>query len=141
MPMTIFSIFIALTIIFSSCSSSRRNVECQDFKTGRFALRSKLDNSISIIERNDSIQTERNTKTGDLVRAKISWTDECVYELTYFDESTDSIEKDLKGRPLKTEILFKTNNYYVFRSSMEGINLTVVDTLKVLSGDGNASEN
>ena len=118
-----------------SCSSISKQTGCERFKTGRFELHSKLDNSISLIERNDSIQTETNNKTGHVVKARIKWTANCEYALTYFAQTTnssDTIVPFVQSRPLKTAILQTGKDFYIFKASMEGTNATLVDTLKVV---------
>jgi hypothetical protein len=123
------------TSIVVSCASANKQTDCERFKTGRFELHSQVDNSISIIERNDTIQTETNTKSGSIVKARIKWRANCEYELTYFAQTkntSDTIVPFVQSRPLKTTILQTDKNYYIFKSSMEGTSVTLVDTLKVL---------
>lgn len=126
---------LAATLLLTSCASSRKHADCKKFKTGRFALHSEVDNSTSLVERNDSIQTETNKTTGHVVKARIKWTANCEYELSYFEQTTnssDTIVPFVQSRPLKTTILQTGKDYYIFKSSMEGTNVTLVDTLKVV---------
>lgn len=135
MRKTIPFLLLITTSILISCASANKQTDCERFKTGRFELHSKVGNSISIIERNDTIQTETNTKSGSIVKARIKWTSNCEYELTYFAQttnSTDTIVPFVQSRPLKTTILQTDKNYYIFKSSMGGSNMTLVDTLKVI---------
>ena len=128
-------LFLAATLLLTSCASSRKQTDCEKFKTGRFELHSEINNSISLIERDDSIQTETNKTTGHVMKAKIKWTANCEYELTYFDQTTnssDTIVPFVQSRPLKTTILQSGRDYYIFKSSMEGTNVTLIDTLKVV---------
>jgi hypothetical protein len=128
-------LFLTATFLVTSCASSRKQADCEKFKTGRFELRSELDNSITTIERNDSIQTETSNKTGHITKARIKWIADCEYELTYFAQTTnssDTIVPFVQSRPLKTTILQTGKDYYIFKSSMEGTNVTLVDTLKVV---------
>lgn len=123
------------TFLWTSCDSSRKNFSCDNFKTGRFELHSEFNNSTSIIDRDDSIQTETNTLTGHIVKAKIKWTDKCEYELIYVEQtlnSSDTIVPLIQSKSLNTKILKATKDYYVFQSSMEGINNILIDTLKVI---------
>lgn len=89
----------------------------------------------SIIGRNDSIQTETTNKTGYVVRARIKWIGNCVYELTYLEQTTaskDSIMPLVQANPLRNEILHTSEDYYVFKSSMKGTGMTLIDTLRVM---------
>lgn len=125
----------AVATLASSCASTSKQTDCEMFKTGRFELRSTVDNSISLIDRNDSVQTETNNKTGHVVKARIKWTSSCEYELTYFAQTTnsaDTIMPIVQSRPLKTTIQKTSKDFYVFKASMEGTNVTLVDTLKVV---------
>ena len=53
--------------------------DCQQFKTGKFR---NVENGMlkSVIERNDSIQTEQYGK--QIIRLKVKWLDDCTYQLT-----------------------------------------------------------
>lgn len=132
---TIFTFVVLTAFFFLTSCASRKQSECEKFRTGRFEIRSELDNSITTIERNDSIQTETSNTTGHMVKARIKWTGDCGYELRYFAQTTnssDTIVPFIQARPLKTTILQTGSNYYIFKSSMEGIEITLVDTLTVV---------
>jgi len=91
-------------IIIISCGGNNKIYDCSKFKKGKFYIKRKLDNSYWIIERNDSIQTETNSKTGNKVTSKITWTSPCEYELYYQKEkmySNDSVDNFIKSRPIK----------------------------------------
>lgn len=135
MRKTIPFLFLIAIAFAVSCASTNKQTDCKRFKTGRFELHSKVDNSISLIERNDSIQTETDSKSGSVVKARIKWTANCEYELTYFSQtsnSSDTIVPFVQSRPLKTIILQMGKDFYVFKASMEGTNVTLVDTLKIV---------
>lgn len=135
MRKTIPFLLLITTSIAISCASANKQTDCERFKTGRFELHSKVDNSISIIERNDTIQTETNTKSGNIVKARIKWRANCEYELTYFAQtknSSDTIVPFVQSRPLKTTILQTGKDYYVFKATMEGTSVTLIDTLRVI---------
>ena len=127
--------FLIATVLLTSCISATKPTNCENFKNGRFEIHSNFDNSISIIDRNDSIQTETDSKTGQVTKARINWTTECEYELFYFtptSDTSDKIDSFLQSRPLKTIIIKNSEDYYIFKSSMEGIGVTLVDTMRVL---------
>ena len=63
--------FYILSFVLSACASTQSQSSCNNFKQGKFKLASHFDNSYSIIERHDTIQTETNSKTGQVVTAKI----------------------------------------------------------------------
>jgi hypothetical protein len=127
-------VFLSATILLS-CGSRNRKLDCNRFKAGKFLYYSKLDGRTITIERNDSIQTEINKANGHFVKAKIKWTHDCQYELTYMGEATssaDAIVPYIRSHPLKTEILEAGKDYFIFKSTMEGIKTTLIDTMFVL---------
>jgi hypothetical protein len=126
---------LTFTILLWSCTSTQKQIDCSIFKKGRFELHSEFDNSISIIERSDSIQTETNSQTGHVVKARVKWTGNCDYELNYFQQTTnttDTIIPFIQTGTLKTQIIKATKGYYVFRSTMTGTDKTFTDTLRVV---------
>jgi len=135
MTKTFLFLIITPTFLMISCTSSKNQVDCEKFKTGRFELHSEFDNSVSLIDRNDSIQTETNTTSGLLAKYKIKWTGKCQYELIYFKQTSsaaDTIIAFVQSRPLKTTILKTGKDYYIFRSAMDGTDKSLVDTLRLI---------
>lgn len=131
----IFIVFFFVPILINSCASSQKQLDCENFRIGRYTLHSEFDNSVSLIERNDSIQTETNNHSGNILKAKIKWTGKCEYELTYLEEttiSTDTIVPFIKSRPLKVIILKTTTEYYIFKATMRDTDKSLVDTLHLL---------
>lgn len=128
MKISYINLFIVLTAI--SCNS-RQNVHCEQFKTGRFVIQSELDNSITIIERNDSLQVERNQITGAISKARIKWISDCEYEL-YFLSSSDSFPEYFKTHLLKNVITQTHRDYCIVNSTIEGVNVILKDTLRIL---------
>jgi hypothetical protein len=129
--------FLVLTMGFllASCASANKQSNCENFKAGRFELHSEGDNSVLLIDRNDSIQTETNKSTGHIVKARIKWIGICEYDLTYFTQTTnssDTIVLFVQSRPLKTRIIQTGKDFYIFKFSMEDTNVTLVDTLRVV---------
>ena len=128
-------IFLIPIYLLNSCVSSNQTPDCEMYKTGRFELHSKINNSITTIDRHDSIQIETNKNNGDVVKAIIRWSGNCEYELSYLSEqspSQDTIASFIKSTQLKTVILKADKDYYVFKSSIEGSSMTLIDTIWVL---------
>ena len=135
MPVKFKSLLFLTAVFLSSGTSCQNHNNCSKFKIGRFLFHSKFDNSTTIIERNDSIQTETNLNSGVIVKSKVKWTGECEYLLTYYDQSkksSDSIVLYVQTHPLITKILKTGKDYYIFQSSMGGVDQMLTDTLKVL---------
>lgn len=134
-PTHIFLLTLLAAVFCANCAFNSTEPDCKRFRTGGFFYHSKIDNSHTIIERNDSIQTELSVETGSIVKARIIWTSACEYELHYRNQSSnssDSIVSALKVRPLKTVILETGKDYYVFKSTMDGVDMVLIDTLKIL---------
>lgn len=126
---------IICTVFQLACHSSRKNINCDKFRTGKFLFHSKINNSYTIIERKDTLQIERDSASGNIVYAKIKWLNPCENELIYLKQSynsSDTILAYVQKHPLITKILKAEKNYYIFVSSMEGVDMKLVDTLWVL---------
>ena len=107
-------------------------MRCERFKTGRFETHSEIDNTRSLIQRSDSLQIETNLETGNITKAYIRWTSNCEYELLYISSSPDSINEYIRAHPLKNIILKSNSNFYIAKSMMEGIDLTLTDTVRII---------
>ncbi len=128
-------VFVIVFIILSACNSHKK-LSCDQFKTGHFTLHSEFDSSMSFIERNDSIQTEINSNSKNIVKAKIKWKGECEYELTYLEQTTnspDTINSFIQSRVLNVIILEATKDYYIFKATMADTDKTLTDTLRILN--------
>lgn len=69
------------------------------------------------------------------MKAKIKWTGECEYELTYLEETSnnpDSLINIIKSLVLKAIILKTTKDYCIFKANMLGTNVSLTDTLRVI---------
>lgn len=124
--------FLVVTFLLMSCASTQRQNNCDNFKEGKFKLNSHFDNSYYIINRQNSTQTETNSRTGQVTTASITWTNPCEYELLYQAQtknSADTINSFLQTRPLKTKIIKVANDYCIFEAHVDSVNLKYVDTL------------
>ena len=104
------------------------------FKNGKFKYFSTQTGNNYIIERNDSLQIERNLKTGSVTTLKIEWTGECEYNLTLLNRQSspsDTLTKFQQKTVLKTKILKVGKDYCVFSSQALGFDRIMVDTLRL----------
>lgn len=132
----IYTISIILcSLLVSSCSGKQDKLDCSNLKTGRFEYRGGFSNKNFSIERNDSIQIEKDEDTGVGMKFKIDWNGACDYKLTaisfIFNGKDSAIEKS-EFSPIKTKILKVTRNYYVCTSINEGKNIVHRDTMLIL---------
>ena len=127
---------IIISIFILGCNSTNKlHSTCSKYKKGKFKLNSIIDDSYSIITRNDSLQLEVNSKTGATLTARIFWNGPCTYNLHYLNESTpsnDSLDNFINAGVLKIQILKATSSYYVFEATMEGVSIKYSDTIRVL---------
>jgi hypothetical protein len=97
-------------------------MDCSRFKTGSFVFHNRFTETNILINRNDSIQTSIDEKTGIGNKCRVQWTSDCEYDLTFLafiihgkDTTVGSFE-NAKG---KTTILTTANNYYVSDTKLE----------------------
>lgn len=106
MKYSLFFVFIFIV----SCKA--QNNKCKKFKTGLFKY-ADSDFQNSIILRNDSIQVETNSKTGNKTIGYINWLSDCKYTLTY-KTAGDSINDSLVGTTFTVDIISITKNSYKY---------------------------
>lgn len=132
MPKTSIIKFLIATLFIVSCASTKRQNMCDYYKKGKFGLKSKVDNAYYIINREDSIQTETNSKTGQTATLRITWTTPCEYQLqfkTISKNNGDSIDTFIQTRPIKTKIFLATKDYCIFESHMDNVDFIYRDTI------------
>jgi hypothetical protein len=132
--MKIVIIIFFITVIFLGCSSAGvKNIECENFKNGKFILRAELNNTDYLLERKDSIQVETNLKDGKITKWKVVWTNQCTYELWYLAIAPlNKQDSFFTTHPFVNKILKTTKDFYVFESRMEANNYRMVDTIFVM---------
>lgn len=112
-----FIIILSLSSLTLFC----QNNSCVDFKIGEFKF---LNPNYSewTITRNDSIQTEINSKTGVEIKSVIKWKSECVYTLTCKSVSKPEL-KNAIGKIFEVSIIKTYNNGYTCISRSNDIQL------------------
>ena len=132
----VYAISIILLFLFvSSCSGKQDNLDCSHIKAGKFEYHGGFSNKNFSIERDDSIQIEKDENTGFAMKFKIEWVAACEYKLTtmaFNINGKDSVIDRSQFPPLKTEILKVTGNYYICKSIMEGGDIVHRDTMLIL---------
>jgi hypothetical protein len=133
--MNYLSLFFVVTQILFACES-KIEVRCEDFHNGTFQLNSNLNGDISIIDRNDAIQTEILLKDSSTLEASVKWISPCEYELKFVGQKIrgeDSIVPFLQTNVLHTRILETNKNYCIFEANMQNNSIVFKDTLFKLS--------
>jgi hypothetical protein len=94
--------------------------DCNDFKTGKFALTDKASNRNYEIERNDSLQIETDLNTGRVSKFDVTWISDCEYELRIREGGVD-IMNFYKNKVLTIRIIETYKNSYKFEGQVEGM--------------------
>jgi hypothetical protein len=117
---------IACLFCFSSFS---QNATCKDYKTGRFILHDKETKMKFSIERNDSIQTETDLKTGEVAKFRVYWESECKYSLKILECRQDLMDF-FKDKALHVEIIEIYKDGYKFSAKADGIDMILYQTVR-----------
>lgn len=81
-----------------------------------------------VVERNDSIQIERNMITGTESQYWINWKNDCEYSLKIFKGPQDEMEF-YKDRLLFVKIIDTEKNYCTFEASIQGFDFKVTQVM------------
>lgn len=126
--------YILLIGIVCIYSCKNYKINCSKIKTGIFVQYSKINNKTFVIERNDTLQTEKDLTSGQILINKIKWISPCSYLLTPVE--TNNLTKDnttefFKANPIKIDIVEVKNTYYIFSSRIDSANksLFIRDTI------------
>jgi hypothetical protein len=128
------SIILFSAFVFS-CSNKQDKLDCGNLKTGKFEYRGGFTKKVFVIDRNDSIQTERDEDNGEGMKLRIEWLGPCEYKLTtlaFITNGKDSAVDQSDFPQIKTKILKVTRNYYVCRSTVKGEDIDHRDTMLIL---------
>lgn len=121
-----------LLLFTFSCSVNQKISGCRKYKVGTFRIKSRENNSVTTIERLDTIQTEINSMSKTIIKAHIHWINKCEYELLYQSQDadmSDSITSFVKDHPVRVKILNATGSYYTFDSWIEGVDFHYIDAI------------
>lgn len=90
----------------------QKNLDCSSVKTGNFKSSDKLVGE-TIIERTPDFQIEENTKHGYKLKLKVTWIDDCTYQLEPVEDLLNPENKDLPTMILTCTITEITDKGYV----------------------------
>jgi tetratricopeptide (TPR) repeat protein len=107
-----------------------KNIDCSVFRSGKFKLVDDLTGE-TIIERENDIQIETNTKLGYKLKLKLTWLDSCTYELIPIEDMLNP-EGELPKLTLKCTITSVNENGYTQVSvSDEGYPKLKADIIRI----------
>jgi hypothetical protein len=120
--------------ILGLCSSATTPDNCDKFRTGKYLIRGKINEEwiTTSIVRNDSVQIETNSATGEHSKLSIRWTSPCTYELRLIESTakfSESVQQMRKKHVLTATILSFTDKYYVFEAKSNVFSMVMRDTL------------
>ena len=110
----------------TSCSQTK---SCKSYRTGKFILKDNQKSLEYTIERNDSIQTETNLKTGQISKYKIDWESECKFSLTIIEGRQELLDF-YKNKKLHIEIVEIYNDGYKFSAKLDGFDQIKYQTVR-----------
>lgn len=119
-------IFILSSIIIAAVGS-QDVPDCRNFKTGVFLLSDTAQNLSYRIERNDSLQIETRIGSGDTSRYKVTWRNDCEYELRIV-AGGEEIMEFYKDKVLEIRIIETFEDSYKFKGSVKGIDFDYYQT-------------
>src|SRR5690606_14395336 len=78
-------LFLCLAAVLVSTKVNSQNIlNCQKFRTGTFInIDEKGDNDV--IRRTEKFQYEMDAETGSKIKLKITWIDNCTYQLEFVE--------------------------------------------------------
>ncbi len=129
-----FTILILMTLILLCC---RNLSDCSKFKIGKFFTFSPVTKNKIIINRNDTLQVETDTKTGIVIKSKIFWKNPCEYQITAISNnkaSQDYVDSFFSITPINVTIIDQGKDFYIFKAKVDSINkhLEYSDTVRIL---------
>jgi hypothetical protein len=92
---------------------------CRDFKTGKYVLIDDKINGKYLIERNDTLQIEKDMNTGNTSKYRVTWVSDCEYHLAIIDGPED-IMNFFRGKILTIRIVETYRDSYKFEGQLEG---------------------
>jgi hypothetical protein len=110
-----FLLLLIFSVTTSLLAQDPTAADCKQFRTGTFYLPNMPD---IVITRDAEFQTETNTKTGKYIKMRITWIDDCTYQLKTLktnDRQTRKIDK--KIGVLTVVITSVDENTYHFSAS------------------------
>jgi len=97
---------------------SQNYLDCSSVKTGKFKLPDEIVGE-TIIERSDKFQIEENKKYGFKLKLKVTWINDCTYQLEFIEDLLNPENKDLPTTIVTCSIKEITENGYIQISSSD----------------------
>ena len=111
------TLFLIIIFLFSSNLISQIN--CADYKSGRFEYHRPNLKGNYVVERNDSIQIEYDLILDTKSVFKINWISDCEYDLTFIKGTKPPLIKNLFVDDFRIKIYSTEDDNYSFMIIME----------------------
>ncbi len=119
-------------LVFPLLSFSQpQTITCKDIRNGIFILYSPADESMSTYTRNGYVQKEINPQKHETTLWDVEWKSDCLYTLKYNSGYEDRSKYEIKffhKHTVVVQILSVTENYYIFKTSMDKASNPTVST-------------
>ena len=103
--------------MISSLAKSQ-NLNCSDFKIGKFKIKStNYELPTSTVIRTEKTQKESGVEIKMEMEGTIKWKSECSYELIY----TENVPPEMAGKKITTEIIKVEGQKAICKSTCEGL--------------------
>lgn len=134
--MRVFTSYLFIIIILVvSCKSNKEEKACARFRTGDFYYKLKPEGHRVIVNRRDSVQTEHNRQTDMISGYQIKWISPCEYEMKILykgKKGSTSPRRFENTLPLRTRLVGKGEDFYIFESYRDSVYFKFTDTMWVL---------
>lgn len=128
-----FRILVAMILLFTSFSASKcfsQEIDCSNFKTGKFFYTPPNGGDVTI-KRTNKKQIERYNDENQRFIFKITWKNNCEYTLVLHRTNgvTKKIKKEIIGTTLHCKVLKAELDYYVV--TIQSTNSPSTETLTI----------
>lgn len=130
-----FLFLIAASMLLFSCNNNKE-INCDQYKTGKFYYFTKKHQQKTFIERNDSLQLETNEDGTEPIKSKVVWTGPCtcdMYSNAYSDLPFNETDSIIAATPAHVEIIHTADTFYVCTVKMNVFDkdIDLTDTMYV----------
>jgi hypothetical protein len=122
-------LIVTILATLAACNNTPTAEQCKVFTNGKFTISipSKQGLLYFDIYRQDSIQTEVEKNTQDTAVFKLKWVNDCTYSLELIATNID-VQHDVNARKMRTSIIQTSNNYYIYKHTMQNPFVEYTDT-------------
>jgi hypothetical protein len=112
-----FYYIICVTLFTTGSACKHFQASCSSIKTGTFIQHAKFNNKSIVIERNDSLQVEKDLVSGATATSRIKWITPCSYLLIPMPArgiTPDKTDQYFQAHPFTVNIVEVKKSYYIF---------------------------